>query len=310
MQQFCFIVALRNRGLHFKGLPDSGTRNSLGIKRLVMSTTSATFLDHTSPAPAAHRPPADIRALGLLAQGLFLIVLAAPAQAQTSPSNRVDLEWVSVSQQRNTVQVPNDSTGSRFSMRELTGSGPDTGVRLTYTRVLAPRQELRLLFAPYAVTGSAFPGGDILFQGRSFSAGSPVSARYEFNSYRATWRYTLIDDGVNTLKIGGTGKIRDARIELSQGGVTAERSNVGFVPLLHLYGERRLSPGLTGIVDFDGLAGGPGRAIDLGLLVRYGVTRDLSVQAGWRMLDGGVDTLDQFNFARLQYWSLGVGYRF
>jgi hypothetical protein len=53
---------------------------------------------------------------------VFLIGLAASglAIAQSSPQNLLELDGVWVSQDRNTVQLPNDSTGTRFSIRDLT----------------------------------------------------------------------------------------------------------------------------------------------------------------------------------------------
>ncbi|CAB5128823.1 hypothetical protein D3OALGA1CA_3095 [Olavius algarvensis associated proteobacterium Delta 3] len=54
--------------------------------------------------------------------------------------------------------------------------------------------------------------------------------------------------------------IRDAEIELSQPGVSTSDKNVGFAPLIFFSGEYAFAKRWTGILDFDGLAGGPGRA--------------------------------------------------
>lgn len=67
-----------------------------------------------------------------------------------------------------------------------------------------------------------------------------VDAKYRFDSYRANWRYTFFENPDWMSKAGVTGKICDAEITLRQGGVTATKSNIGFVPLLHLNGERWL----------------------------------------------------------------------
>ena len=48
----------------------------------------------------------------------------------------------------------------------------------------------------------------------------------------------------------------------------------------------------TAIFDFEGLAGGPGRALDLALKERYDLTDRWSVGGGYRMLEGGVDSAD------------------
>jgi hypothetical protein len=232
------------------------------------------------------------------------------AWAQASPRNTLEIDAVWASQDRNTVQLPNDATGTRFSIRDLTGDARQLTGRITYTRALSPKSDLVLLAAPLELSGTGVPGQAINFEGASFAAGTPTTANYKFNSYRATWRYALWQQPDWTFKVGFTGKIRDASIGLSQPGLSAVKDNIGFVPLLHLYGERKLGERWTLIGDFDGLAGGPGRAIDLGVRARYQINPTWGVQAGWRMLDGGVDNREQYNFARFTSFNLGIAARF
>lgn len=80
-----------------------------------------------------------------------------------------------------------------------------------------------------------------------------VAADYRFDSWRATWRWRWIDREDLKVKVGVTAKIRDASIQLRQGGVSARKENTGFVPLLHGAFERRLAPGwaLDGGADND-----------------------------------------------------------
>ena len=222
----------------------------------------------------------------------------------------LEVEALSTWQDRNTAQVPNDATGTRFSIADLTGSGPNAGLRVTYTRALGPKQELVAVIAPLSVSGTGELPGPTLFQGRNFAAGTPTTADYRFDTYRVAWRYRVVERPDWNLRVGLTGLIRDARIALSQDGTSAEKTNVGFVPLLHLYGEWRLAQRLSLVGDLDGLAGGPGRAIDLGLRLRYELTPTWSLAAGWRMLDGGVDNDEQYNFARFHSLSLGISARF
>jgi hypothetical protein len=247
-----------------------------------------------------------------LVRPCLLLLAAVPlwASAQPQRPNLFEIEAVSINQQRNTAQFPNDPTGTRFSLRDLIGEGNETGVRVSFTRALTPRQELRFLYAPLSLSGTGALPTVTNFQGRAFAAGVPTQADYRFDSYRATWRYRLIEDRDWTVKLGFTAKIRDARIALAQPGVAAEDSNVGLVPLAHAHVERRLGERLTLVGDLDGLAGGPGYAIDIGLRLRYRVNDALSLSAGWRMLDGGADNREQYAFARFQFWTVGLGYRF
>jgi len=104
--------------------------------------------------------------------------------------------------------------------------------------------------------------------------------------------------------------IRDAEIELSQPGVSTSDKNVGFAPLIFFSGEYAFAKRWTGILDFDGLAGGPGRALDLAIKVRYNLTDRWGLGVGYRTLEGGVDTDDTYNIAWLNYLFLSVSYRF
>ena len=75
--------------------------------------------------------------------------------------------------------------------------------------------------------------------------------------------------------------------------------NIGFVPLLYLAGSHQLNDRWRVGADLDGLAGGPGRAIDLGVSLTYALSSSWQVGAELRVLDGGADTDEVFNFAQL-----------
>lgn len=243
-----------------------------------------------------------------LAAAVAVLGFAGPAAAQSLAGSVLDIELGAAWQDKNEVQIPNDAAGTRFSLDRVTGGGPIFAPRIQFSTALAPRHELRLLVAPLRVSESGNLDRAVNFQGRAFAAGA-VQAKYRFDSYRATWRYTFHEGSDWTWKAGVTGKIRDAEITLQQGGVSSTRSDTGFVPLLHLYGERRLDSRSRLTFEGDGLAGGPGRAFDLS--ARY--VRDLGERvsgfAGVRLLDGGADNGSVYNFARFYYLTAGLQYR-
>ncbi len=107
-----------------------------------------------------------------------------------------------------------------------------------------------------------------------------------------------------------TAKIRNAEIALSQGAVSASKTNTGLVPLLHLSGEAKYGARWRASIDFDGLASPQGRAIDLGARVGYAITPTLEVFAGARIVEGGADNDEVYNFAQLNQLSLGLRARF
>jgi len=103
--------------------------------------------------------------------------------------------------------------------------------------------------------------------------------------------------------------IRDTRAELRQQGVTASDSNVGVVPLLSASVEYDFGPRWTALLDFDGLAGTQGRAIDAAVKIRYDLTDAWYMTAGYRVFKGGVDN-DRYAFGWYNFALISLGVRF
>ena len=226
--------------------------------------------------------------------------LPCAAFAQT-PRFVVELEGGAVWQGYNDAEIPNDGSATRFSLSGLTGSGPWPAARVYLTWNVGERHGLRALVAPLTLTGTGAPDAPIVFEGRRFAADVPLEAAYTFNSYRLTYRYRVRATSRTSVWVGCTGKIRDATVELTQGAITARKENVGFVPLLHGAGEWRAAPRWRLSLDVDALAGGPGRAIDAALKAGYDLRPNLTLQVGYRSLEGGADVEETYNFAWLHY---------
>lgn len=243
-----------------------------------------------------------------LAVAAVATCLAGQAIAQSRAGPVLEIEAAAAWQEKNDVQSPNDASGTRFALDRVTGGGPFFAPRAQFSVGLAPRHELRLVVAPLEVKESGSLDRAVNFQGRAFAAGG-VEAKYRFDSYRATWRYSIHEDANWKWRAGVTAKIRDAEISLRQGGVTATRSDTGVVPLLHLYGERRLDGRSRLAFEGDGLVGGRGRAFDLSLRYVRDIGGSVSGFAGLRILDGGADNSSIYSFARFQYLTVGLQYR-
>ena len=261
----------------------------------------------------AGRVPAHLkRSVMTRTRPLALVVaaLAIPcaATAQT-PRFVFELEGGAAWQSYNDVEIPNDGTATRFSLADLTGSGPWPAGRVYLTWNLAERHGLRALAAPFSLTETGVPDAPIDFQGERFAAGVPLDAKYTFNSYRLTYRYRVHAATRTTAWVGFTAKVRDAAIELEQGATASRKDNVGFVPLLHLGGEWRASSRWGLLLDTDALAGGPGRAIDAALKVGYHLRDDLALQVGYRTLEGGADVEETYNFAWFHYAVASIVWR-
>jgi hypothetical protein len=235
-------------------------------------------------------------------------LLSAAAAVRAEDSGGFELEGGGVWLTRNDARIPAD-TGTEFDLRDLTGSGPAAYFRVGGEWNINDRHGLRVVLAPLEISGTGALAQDTDFVDTTFPAG-PTEGKYKFSTYRLTYRYTFHDGEAWRWKVGFTGLIRDAKIELRQGDLQASDDNVGFVPLLHLNGVRRFGERWRFEFDFDGLAGGPGRAIDAALKFTYDLDDHWRLGAGYRTLEGGVDSDETFNFAWLHYGVLTAGYRF
>jgi hypothetical protein len=239
---------------------------------------------------------------------LLLSLLAPLAATAQTPRLVVDLEGGPVWQTSNDVEIPNDGTATRFSLRNVVGSGPWPAGRIYVTWNLAERHGLRLLLAPLSVTEDGLLDEPVDFAGASFVPGQ-ARATYTFNSYRLSYRYRLRDTERLTAWVGFTAKVRDAEIALEQGGVSSSKDDLGFVPLLHAAGEWRVAPGWRLSLDADALAGGPGRAVDASLKAGYDLGDNWTLGAGYRTVEGGADVTSVYNFAWLHYAVLSLTWR-
>ena len=234
--------------------------------------------------------------------------VSSAADAADFPLNELTVSAISAWQGRNDVEVPNDGTASRFALDALTGDGPIVGGRVELSGAIRDRQEWRVLLAPLSLAETGTSITDIGFQGKIFGGG-PIDARYQFNSWRVTWRYLWIDRPDLRVKVGFTAKLRDASIRLRQGSVDARKDDTGFVPLLHGSLERPLMDRWAFQADIDALGGGPGYAVDMGAGVSYALTDDWRLGAQVRFLDGGADNDKVYAFARFTSITLGLTWR-
>ena len=245
----------------------------------------------------------------MLAALLGAVSPALGNETEAPPRFLLELEAGPVWQTVNDNQIPNTSEGTRFSLVDLAGKGPQFAYRVYLEYRLSDRSSLRALFAPLSFTETGTADQPIDFNGDSFDAGD-LTGTYKFNSYRLSYRY-LWKNGENwRWHIGFTAKIRDARVELQQGDLISTKDNVGFVPLLHLAARRQFGPKWHLSFDLDALAGGPGRAEDLAIKLGYSPAPDWTLSAGYRMVEGGADVEEVYSFAWLHYAVASVSMKF
>lgn len=237
-----------------------------------------------------------------------VMVHGVSASAQTHPF-ALEVEGAGFWLGRNDVRIPNNETATEFSLVEAVGEGPYTSFRVSADVNVNDRHGFRFVFAPLRIDEAGILADEVRFAGQTFAAG-PIEAQYKFSSYRATYRYRFFNGDRWQWRVGFTGFVRDARIALERGGILAEDTDVGFVPLLHLQGHATLSSRWSLLVDLDGLASTQGRAFDISTKLEYRAAENWHLAVGYRTIEGGADVDDVFNFAWLNFAVASIRYGF
>jgi hypothetical protein len=221
----------------------------------------------------------------------------------------LDFETGLVSTGYNDVRIPgNQGTLISFKDDLTPSSGLFYRIRLNYT--FSSVHTLSLLFAPLTVKSEGRINEDVNFAGQVFPANEDLSGSYKFNSYRLTYRYDFVQNPNLEFGLGFTAKIRDARIALSSQGISAEKSNVGFVPIINFRLFWHSYEKLGFLLEGDALAAKQGRAIDVLFATSYKLSNQLGIKAGYRILEGGADNDEVYNFALFHYLSFTFSYTF
>jgi hypothetical protein len=223
----------------------------------------------------------------------------------------LDLEGGAAFSSKADVQIPNSNLGTPFSMLDdVGGEQAEAFGRVRITWEANDRHVFSVLAAPLAFDYAGSLQRDVSFAGEDFAAGTDVTGRYRFNSYRFTWRYNLVKRENLTFGLGLTAKVRDAGIELRGGGLSAVDENVGLVPLAHLWLDWKMAPKWHLLFNADAAASGQGRAEDVALAVQYDVSDAVAMRLGYRLLEGGADSDDVETFSLFHYATVGMTFRF
>jgi hypothetical protein len=241
----------------------------------------------------------------ILMSGLVVITVVPALGGQWE----LELETGPVFSGYNDVQIPGD-TGTRLSLVDDLETEADYFFRAKLIRRFNRRHSLGLLVAPLTLQASGRAGKPVTFEGVVFPADSDLEATYRFDSYRLTYGYSFYPNAEMVATVGFTAKIRDAAVRLESETQNSEKTNTGFVPLLHL---RLLwTPGevMSLIFEADALAAPQGRAEDAVFALQYAWKPAVTFRFGYRLLEGGADNEEVYNFTLLNYVVVGTVIRF
>jgi hypothetical protein len=209
----------------------------------------------------------------------------------------------------NDVRIPGNS-GTLFSLSEELEADPGFFYRIRVFYAFNARHHLGALFAPLSVHSTGQLNRNVIFQGKTFSANTPLETTYQFNSYRLIYRYDVLRKDNIELGIGFTAKIRDAKIAVKGNGIESEKANVGFVPILHTRLFWKFSQTFAFLLDGDALAAPQGRAEDVLAALTVKTSDRIELKLGYRLLEGGADNDEVYNFALIHYATIGAIFRF
>jgi len=236
-----------------------------------------------------------------------LVTLAAPRPASAGDVE-VAVEGGAAWQTRNDFRIPGDG-GTLVELADF-DSGPAAAFRATLRWDFTERQSLRLLVAPLSLDTTFTPAEPLVFQDLVFPAGQPTDATYVFNSWRLTWYWRFASTGRWSFRLGATLKVRDAEIGLAGAPGSSVKDDLGVVPLLYAYARYQASDRLAFEAETDALAAPQGRAEDVSLKAVLRVSDAVSVDLGYRLLEGGADNDEVYTFAFFHYAVAGVRVRF
>ena len=240
---------------------------------------------------------------------ISILLLSVSLSISVKAQARIDLESGLVFTGYNDVRIPGDQ-GTLFSLKDdlISETAFFYRIRLDYT--IKSRHTFSLLYAPLVVKSKGSVAEDIFFEGVVFPANTEIEGTYKFNSYRLTYRYDIVKKTRFEFGLGFTAKIRDAKIALSSPGLESEKTNVGFVPIINFRLLWNINDNFGLLLYGDALAAPQGRAEDILIALTYELSDSFGIRAGYRILEGGADNDEVYNFSLFNYASVGITYTF
>ncbi len=221
----------------------------------------------------------------------------------------VDIETGVMFSGYNDVQIPK-STGTRISLSQELKTDPAFFYRLRLTYTFNKKHTISALYAPLKLYGSGQVNDTVKFEGVTFSPNTPLKSTYMFNSYRLTYRYNFIQNDKMQFGLGFTAKIRDAAITLESADTISRKPNVGFVPIINFNFQWMFTNALSFLLNGDALGAPQGRAEDVLTAIQYNMNKNVDIRLGYRILEGGANVEQVYNFTLINYLIFGITYRF
>ncbi len=209
----------------------------------------------------------------------------------------------------NDVEIPRE-TGTRFSLSKDLKTDPGFYFRVRIGYQWKNRHTISVFASPFRLKAKGSVAREIFFFEETFPANVPLTGAYKFNSFRLTYRFDFARRGRLRAGVGLTAKIRDAFIKIEGDGLVSNKTNVGFVPLINFRVLWQFADKWSLLFEGDAAAASQGRAEDVLLALQVKLNERLTLRAGYRILEGGADVEEVYNFALIHFLGAGLTYTF
>ena len=128
-----------------------------------------------------------LKSIAFSVTSAFLIGLGtSAAYAQLE----LDVETGAALSGYNKVRIPGDG-GTFINLSESLEVTPTAFYRLRLSYTINDKHTISALFAPLTINYNGIFGQELQFLDANFAATEPLDVRYQFNSYRLTYRYNF-----------------------------------------------------------------------------------------------------------------------
>ena len=206
--------------------------------------------------------------------------------------------------------IRNGNNGTLFSLKKDFSTPVSPFLRLRAGFLLNEKNHFSILYAPLKIVVTGTLEKDIVFNGKYFKAKIPIEVVYKFNSYRLTYNRRIISKDHFKFGLGLSAKIRSAGVSLKNKEVLRENFSTGFVPLINVLAKWDISKKIGVNFFGEGILASKGRAIDISLSGSYCLTKKLQANLGYRLLEGGADGTNRYNFVQLHFIFASLNYSF
>ena len=237
---------------------------------------------------------------------IFIICLNSNLLAQSQVF--FNLESGALFTEMNDIRSGKD--GTVFSLKNDFKTPVSPYLRLRVGYLLNEKDFFSVLYAPLKIEVTETLKKNILFDGKNFRANIPTEVVYMFNSYRFTYNRRIVNQDKIKFGLGFSAKIREAGFTLKNREFSSGNFTTGFVPLINILLNWDISQKFG--IDFfgEGFVASQGRAIDLSLSGRYNFTKNFQGNIGYRLLEGGSDGVNKYNFIKLHFLLASLSYTF